>query len=365
MIFLKRAVAIWHIVNLCLIVSCQTTGQAAGQTTGQAAARAEDTAQAVPAWVLDPKKAYPESAWIAVVENAGNRQQAQAAASAALAGVFKINVQSLTIATQNFSSTMSNTDIQLSENRDFNQQVNTTSDITGLMGVLTDYWTDPKTRSVYVCARMNKIEGAATYTSVITENDKVIAFLKKEATDNPATFEAYESLAVAVNLATMTDNYLSILSVLNSAARQNVKPAYGSAAAVEALKQQVARTIVITVTVKGDVSSRLSKAFGVVFSSRDFRTRAEKADNPYVLEADFQLQETDLKAGGNSFVRYELTAALLDKKGVEIFSFSENHREGHITMSEAKQRAIRSAEGAITEEGFAAKFDEYLASLLK
>jgi hypothetical protein len=349
MIFSQRKFTIWHIAALFSLISCQTMS----------------VQNSVPAWVIDYNKVYPERDWVCVVESAQNRQQAQAAASSSLAGTFKVDVQSLTTAAQNFSRTVSNGESQILQADGFGRQVNATSDITGLMGVITEYWTDPKSGAVYVNARMNRVEGAATYSAIIKGNDNAITALKKEAANNPATFDAFESLCVAADLATLTDNYLNILSVLNSSARQSLSVSYGNAAAVEILRQQAARAIVITVKINGDVNSRIAKAFGTVFSSRGFRTSAENSVNPYVLQADFNIEELELKAGGNSFVRYELTAALLNADGVEVFSFSENDRQGHINMSEARQRAIRAAEDAITGEGFAAAFDKYLASLLK
>jgi hypothetical protein len=349
MMFLsKRKNAIWYVFGLYLIINCQTAN-----------------AQSAPEWVTDFRKIYPESDWICVVESARNRQQAQAAASTALAGVFKVDVKSLTTASQNFSKTVSGGESQLSQNEGFGRQVSTTSDITGLMGILTDFWTDSKNDTVYACSRMNKRESTATYSAIIKENDNVIATLKKEAAEHPATFDAYESLSIAANLATMTDNYLNILSVLNSSARQALRVSYGNTATVEVLKQQASRSIVIALTVNGDVNGRIAKAFGEVFSSYGFRTRSGSGDNPYALEVEFQLEDMDLKTGGNSFVRYELNAAILDSNGVEIFPFSANSRHSHRSASEARQRAIRSAEDAVTGAGFATAFDEYLTSLLK
>ncbi|GHT72523.1 hypothetical protein FACS1894110_26890 [Spirochaetia bacterium] len=58
-----------------------------------------------------------------------------------------------------------------------------------------------------------------------------------------------------------------------------------------------------------------------------------------------------------------LTGSLTDKDGTALLSFSETGREGHITQSDARQRAIRSAETLITEGGFAKEFNAYLDSL--
>jgi len=66
----------------------------------------------------------------------------------------------------------------------------------------------------------------------------------------------------------------------------------------------------------------------------------------------------------NKFARYILNYSLKDKSCVELLSSSENGREGQLTESEARQRAIRAAERNITSDGFAENFDAYLASLL-
>jgi hypothetical protein len=54
-----------------------------------------------------------------------------------------------------------------------------------------------------------------------------------------------------------------------------------------------------------------------------------------------------------------------DRSGKEVYSSSANGREGHISESEARQRALRTAEASIASEGFAKGFDAYLDSLLK
>jgi hypothetical protein len=91
------------------------------------------------------------------------------------------------------------------------------------------------------------------------------------------------------------------------------------------------------------------------------------AGSPYLLSADFSLEDVAVDNPQQKFVRYVLNCSLKNKAGVEILSHSENNREGHRTLPEARQRVIRVAENSICgtgTESFAAKFDSYLASLL-
>jgi hypothetical protein len=284
----------------------------------------------------------------------------------ALARIFKTDVQSMTRAYQEFAQAVSESGNKkiatFSESRDFAQEVNTSTNVSGLVGVQSDVWTAAN-GTVYANARMNRRDCAARYTAMIRENEKVIQLLKETAAENPATFEAFESLSFAVNVAAVTDNFQSLLEVLDVSAAGR-RPEYGNTDTVKALAQAEARSIAITVQVEGDVSNRMSKAFSSFFTTRDFRA-ATSGDNAYLLSAYLELETPDIPNQRIKYVRYLLTATLEDRNGKEVFSFSVNNRQGHATESEARQRAIRAAEEAIGTGTFATEFDAYLASLLK
>jgi hypothetical protein len=169
-------------------------------------------------------------------------------------------------------------------------------------------------------------------------------------------------LNLAHSIALVTDNLHSLLTVLDSSAISQ-RLSYGNAEAVKSLAQNAGRAIIITIKVDGDINDRITKAFTECLNSRGFRTNATGA-NPYNLAASFSMEDVDLANPRNIFVRYVLGCSLKNKEGVEILSFSENGREGHLTESEARQRAIRAAETSIGSTGFASNFDAYLASLL-
>jgi len=169
-------------------------------------------------------------------------------------------------------------------------------------------------------------------------------------------------LNLAYSFAIVTDNFHSLLTVLDPSAISR-RPSYGNAQAVKSLAQNAGRSIVITVGVNGDNNGRIEKAFTECLNSRGFRTSAA-GDNSYLLAASFQLEDVDIKNPSNKFARYILNYSLKDRGGVELLSSSDNGREGHLTESEARQRALRAAEQLITTKGFAVNFDAFLASLL-
>ncbi|GHV90685.1 hypothetical protein AGMMS50268_11880 [Spirochaetia bacterium] len=348
------------LAGLLLIMMWASCATSSGGNAGAAA-------EAAPLWVTDRNAAFPDSRWLCVVESDRDKNTAQAAALNALARVFRTDILAVTNAYQEFAQVAAGSGNKkiaaFTESKDFAQEVTTTSNITGLIGVQSDVWT-AKDGMSHANARMNRAECAARYSAMIRENEKVIGLLKEEAARSPGTFDAFESLNFALTVAVVTDSFQSLLEVLDSGATSR-RPNYGNADAVKLLVQEAARSVIITVQVQDDVSDRIAKAFAAFLEKKGFRTNSSGA-NSYLLAAKLELEDVALGNNQpNKFVRYLLTAGLKDGDGKEVFSYSGNGREGHVSESEARQRALRAAEASIASGVFAKDFDAYLVSLLK
>jgi hypothetical protein len=321
---------------------------------------------AAPLWVTDTEKVYPDRDWLVVVEAEQDAKLAERAAVTRLSQVFRVDLVSITDANRQFAETVGSVKgkklLITSESNVIAQELISTSAVSGLIGLQVESWSNPKGRS-YANARMNRKECSARYSAMIRENEKVISGLKEEAEKNPRSFEAFRMLNLAHSFAVVTDNLHSLLTVLDISAISR-RPSYGNAEAVKSLAQSAGRSIVVTVRVNGDNSGRIEKAFTESLNSRGFRTNAA-GDNSYVLAASFQVEDAVIENPNNyKFARYILNYSLKDSGGAELFSSSDNGREGHLTESEAKQRAVRAAEQTIASKGFAVNFDAFLASLL-
>jgi len=322
--------------------------------------------QTLPLWVTDTEKVYPDRDWLVVVENENDAKLAESAAVSKLARIFRVDLVSVTNANRRLVETISGVkgknSVITSQSSALAQELTSTSAVFGLIGLQVESWANPKGRS-YANARMNRKECSARYSALIRENEKVIGGLMEEAERMPRTFEAFQMLNFAYSFAVVTDNFHNLLTVLDPSSISR-RPSYGNAEAVKSLAQNAGRSIVVTVKVNGDNSGRIEKAFTECLNSRGFRTSAA-GDNFYVLSASFQLDDVDIVNPNNfKFARYILNYSLKDRGGVELLSASDNGREGHLTESEARQRATRAAEQFITSNGFAVNFDSFLASLL-
>ena len=347
---------------LVVFASCATTPRTA-----------QEDSRTPPLWVTDlmanTRTAYPNSEWLyAAVQRERDAKAAESEAVTALAQIFRVDLDSVTVANRQYvqavgkvSGKATNVSIQASE---VTQELRSASVISGLIGLQVESWTNPRDGRAYANARMNRKECSARYAAMIRENENVISQLKKEAEDNPGTFEAYELLNLAYSVALVTDNFHSLLTVLDTSAISS-RPSYGNAEAVRSLARLAAQSIIITVKVEGDVGGRIEKAFSDCITSKGFRTNAA-GNNPYTLSVSFALEDVDLGNPRYIYARYVLNYSLKNRQGVEILAKSENDRDGHTrdNPSEARQKVIRAAEKSIGSTGFASNIDAYMASLL-
>ena len=322
-------------------------------------------AQTVPGWVNNLGQAFPNKDWVAVVAQGSSQPQAETAAMNALARAFKTDVESITQSSQKFSQIVSGAknNISFDESKNFSQEVNTSTNVRGLIGVQTDVYRAPD-RTVYVNARMNRKECAARYSGMIRENTAIIdRLLASAATGEQGTFEAYTRLSFAHAIAQVTDNFQNILEVLDPAAASR-RPGYGGVDAIKTKMIACAALITIGIVVDTEQAADktlLTRAAGSFFRDLGFKIN-ESGQGSYVLRvnARFELITQSLVS-----CRYYLDVALENARKTAIFSFTEDDRRAHPnTESEARRLAVRAVETSLKEGNFAGEFDAWLNTLM-
>jgi hypothetical protein len=324
-------------------------------------------AQAAPAWVANLEKAFPAKDWVAVTAQGPSQPNAENSAMNALARAFKTDVASITQSSQQFSqivtSAAGSKNYDFNESKSFSQDVNTTSNIQGLIGVQTDVYR-AKDNTVHVNARMNRKECSARYSGMIRENVAIINKLLSDAAAMPPdSLEAYARLSFAYIIAQVTDNFQNILEVLDPTAASR-RPGYGGANAIKAKMLECAARITIGIAVTTEQAADktlFTRAIGSYFRDQGFKIN-ENGQGSYVLRTNVRLEP--IKQAIIS-CRYYIDASLEDKNKTSIFTFTEDDRKSHPnTESEARRLAVRAAETSFKEGQFASEFDTWLSSLL-
>jgi len=322
---------------------------------------------AAPEWVNNLNRAFPASDWVAVIASGSSQRLAEQQAMNALARAFRTDVSSLTQTSQRFSQIVNEAagkrTISMEQAQDFSQEVNTSTNIQGLIGVQTDHF-QARDGTFYVNARMNRRECAPRYTRMIQENSAVISQLLTMATRQQISFEAYSALNFAAVIAEITDNFQNILEVLDPTA-VNRKPAYGGANAIKARMRELANSITIGILVNtADRNDEIliRRALATFFTEKGF-TINEQGSGLYVLNTNVRFEALPFSDRLQSS-RYYFNAALTDRNNRTLFTFTEDDRKNHNLPAEAKRLAVRAVESSVKEEKFATDLDTWLNSLI-
>jgi hypothetical protein len=325
------------------------------------------TLQSQPDWVLNLQSMFPSDDWLAARGQGMTRETARNDALNQIALLFRTDIngltrtqellQNITIETQSNKNSNVTSALRKSE-----QDITAGSNISGLIGLQFEEWT-ARDGSIYVCAYLNKKESAARYKAIINENDGIISSLIEKANAKPASFESYSELQAALKLAEITDNYYSMLIVLDAGEAAG-KPQYGSYQAIKTLFDANAKAIVINIDVQDDDGGRIKTAFGNFFTQKGFKTGNTDINTLYIFTVHTEF--TNVEYNDNTqyqWLRYTLRAELSDNAKKSLFHHAENGREGHLTKTEVKMRVLNTIEESIHKGNFANEFNLWLSSL--
>jgi len=379
---------------LFLFLSCAGAAKT-GVNTGVGTGRA-------PAWITSVDSVYSRSRYVAAVGSATDRDTAEKNALAALVSFFGQSVQVERNASSSYRQAIANGVVDgWIDTAQLSSTIKTQAFQDNLLGAeIDEVWFDSRD-TYYAVAVMDKARSAGIYNQLILANLNLIKNLLAMAPNVKDSLEgviryrfAAEAADVNVsneliranlnlikNLLAMTPNEkyslegvirysfaaeaadinvpcANIVRLLDSSPPNGVVS--GDEYRLEA--RNIAKMIPIGITVTYDRQGRIFGAFAKCFTDIGFETNT--GGSRYVLDVNSSVSPVDLPANQNYFTRIEIAANLTDTDaGLVLLPYNFNTREGHVSQSEADNRAIAAAQRNISEE-FAVVLSDYLSQLM-
>ncbi|QQO09305.1 LPP20 family lipoprotein [Breznakiella homolactica] len=316
---------------------------------------------AEPQWVSSPSSVYDESRYISAVGYGLDRASAEKSALGALTAIFGQSVQGETKASYKYSEAVADGFIDSSENSEIESAVKTSFAMDSLIGAeLKDFWFDG-VDTYYSIAVMDRPKSSMLYSDLIESNQRVIRDLVSVPEDQRYTLDSYARYSMAATIADASTVFMNVLSVISpaSAAVYRSEVRRGDDYRLECLT--IAQNTPIAVSVDNDSAGRVRAAFSQSISDTGFKTGG--SGSPYTLDVSLSFTEVVLPENPNKFVRYVVNAKLVENATENVlFPYSLSGREGHASLSEAENRAVRTIEQKILES-YGAEFEEYLNQL--
>ena len=347
--------------------------QSAGTTTGKAqtggAGKAQTGSSAAakpggkePAWVSAPETVYPSGAFVAATGFGADRDQAEKDSLAKLVAVFGQSIQSELSTIHNYSEAVSRGRVQVSQDTTVQNAIKTSSDMDALIGAeIKDVWFDSKT-TYYAVAALEKAKAKTLYTDLIAANQKVIENLLAMSDTEKYSLDGYARYQLAATIADANYVYANVLTIVDSDAGSALSKTLkkGDSYRVEALS--ITKAIPIGIEIDNDRSNRIKDVFATAIAKQGFRSGG--VNSRYVVRVKVSLTPVDLPNQPNKFVRYVVDANFVDTfEESVLIPFNINGREGHLSASEAENRAVAAAEKKIAGT-YSALLSEYLSGIL-
>lgn len=352
---------IGSVLALALLAGCASSPKSSSNDSSKSADKGGKSRTSEPSWVANPHNDYSESQYVSAVGYGTDRESAEKNALGALVAVFGQTVKGETVVSTRYTEAVKSGVIEVTEDTDIGRAVTSSYDLETVVGAeIKDTWYDGA-KTTYAVAVMDKAKAALLYADLVDTNESSVQKLIQIPQADKNTLDAYARYDLAAAIADENARFLNILSVVSpgSAAARRGSVSKGEDLRTECLR--IAQTIPIAVSVANDRNNRIKTAFASVLTKAGFKSGG--AGTRYTLSGTLNLTEVELKDNPNVFVRYLVDAELIDTQtGTVLVPYSINGREGHTTLSEAENRAVKTAEKKITAD-FSQKFAEFLGGL--
>ena len=287
---------------------------------------------ATTSWVSEPEKKYPSDKYIVAVGSGSSKSSAESNAKLAICqqlGERLSGTQHTVSSVDSKGKNYGSIDIDISEQAIF-------SHIHGIS--IKETSSEARTHTYHALAVLNKNDEINYYSSRIASSDREISNLISSAQKLKGDIASLPTIKKAVELAQDNEYNIQILSAIRASGRSLVS--YGSLNDVIQKAYELAQAVTVCVEFEGDDAYDIQQSFIAVLKERGMNVVSSK-DAQYILSGTSSIAPTEVV--GQTlyvFVRYNVNAVLKSATGTVVKNFEITGREGHLSISQAKTRAL-------------------------
>lgn len=306
-----------------------------------------------PEWMTNPKIRYPETSHLVALGEGDTRQAAENSAAANLARIFKARIES----EEHLLDFSREGTTGLTRTTDYTADINIRAAETLLNIQHAESWQAPNGR-VHAIAYLDRTETAAIYRDQCSQLTQRIDFLIAQARPPAPPLKRYATLRAATHYAAENERLLRQLAVIHPPSRRLATPTY-SADALRRDLTEAAQAIRVRIAMENDPNGRLTATLEKLFTRYGFVV-AEPAN--LIATGRVEITDTEQRVGNLVFVRYRAIVQINHPDDGTLTTLDEHGREGHISLEEARNRALRTLENAVIKH-VSPRIDALLAAL--
>ena len=297
-----------------------------------------------PAWVDGRSNRYPAGLYLVGVGQANTREGAEADAQASLAKIFRARIEQQTTDWETYIQIESRGKTKIEQKKSIESitKVSTDKVVEGVQIVETAQ--DGST--YYAFAVLDRLQATVSLTERITNFDEKINATISLARNAPDKLSRIKNYKRAINTSLLRDAANIDLQVVNVKGNGIHSPVSITNVAQE-FDEWLAKNFLIDVKVNGANGPAVEKAVIESLLREGFPVNGGEASDgvagDLLVKGDVTLSPVNLPGKSFKYVRWCVDLTILETKGNLIVGVvQKSGREGHLSESEAKARAMRA-----------------------
>lgn len=313
-----------------------------------------------PDWIEGSSSKYPEAQYILGVGSGDERQSAEGAAFAAISRRFHAEISQKTEEWESYlqKDIKGKTETRRTVSIDQLTSVSTNKVLENVSIVKT--WEDKRKKRFYALAVMDRRQTESILQDRIQSLDKKARSLLNEGGSLPDKIQRARNLRNALKALLLREAYNTELRVVNLSGK-GIPDLIGLSNVNQDLQDFLRKELKIEVSVTGPRSEDLRSSILEGLTEKGFSVAGGANENPFEAMEN-ESSSADILIKGIiefetvpnpqfKFVRWKTTIELVDRHNGKFFGgLTQSGREGHMTLSEAENRATRAVQKKVTEE---------------
>lgn len=307
-------------------------------------------AEMKPDWVDGQGISYPEKQYLVGLGYGNTRETAEKNAYAAISKIFSARITSISKDYERYSQIKSTGKTETKDEINIEQFVEITTN--KFLGNITvaETWYDIKGMVYYVLAVINRAKAGNSLKDQIRSLDLQIEEIIKKSRENTDKIQKIRNMKGAIKRLIQRNIYNADLRVINLSGKGIDCPISLTAVNTELdnfLKNNFVIGVEVTGEQEGDVKDAIIEGLNKIGLSVAITGQTEDL----IVKGEIEFKEVYIKTPGFKFVQWMANFKLIDKStDIVIGSINRSGKEGHLTIKEAKERALKTIQEEIVSE---------------
>jgi hypothetical protein len=303
-----------------------------------------------PEWINNPALSYPEEKYLTGVGEGDTQKSAEERAYAAIARIFKVEVSSKSVELEKYLQVESKGKTEAQRQIAIEEMTKVSSEKILENVKIVQTWQDKTTARYYALAVINRSHAAAALKERINILDAEAKDFFRKANEASDKFEKIRNLRRIIRTLVLREAYNADFRIVNSAGTGLESP-INLGNITQELEEFLSKGFNVYVTVAGDISRAIRKAVIEGLNRDGFSVlkengQANTADLLIIGEA--AIWKANIPDPKWKYVRWCADFQLIDAKNGKTFgNISRTGREGHLTLSEAENKAMMAMQKEI------------------